>query len=84
VKNIGELTEKECRGVLKYFVLKEKSDRTIYDDMSVLPDDKCPSHWFFMTPSIATKFQYINSLLFSFSLTTCFGPYWPSSGEMYN
>jgi hypothetical protein len=24
------------------------------------------SNWFFMTPSIATKFQYINSLLFSF------------------
>jgi hypothetical protein len=37
--------------------------------------------WFLMTPSIATKFQYINSLLFSFSLTTCFGPYGPSSGE---
>jgi hypothetical protein len=34
-----------------------------------------------MVPSIATKFQYINSLLFSFSLTTCFGPYGPSSGE---
>jgi hypothetical protein len=42
------------------------------------------SNWFFMTPSIATKFQYINSLLFSFSLTTCFGPYGPSSGEIYN
>jgi hypothetical protein len=27
-------------------------------------------NWFFMTPSIATKFQYVNSLLFSFSLTT--------------
>jgi hypothetical protein len=24
------------------------------------------SNWFFMTPSIATKFQYINSLLFPF------------------
>jgi hypothetical protein len=30
-----------------------------------------------MTPSIATKFQYVNSFLFSFSLTTCFGPYGP-------
>jgi hypothetical protein len=40
--------------------------------------------WFFMTPSIATKFHYINSLLFSFSLTTYFGPYGPSSGEIYN
>jgi hypothetical protein len=28
------------------------------------------SNWFFMMPSIATKFQYVNSLLFSFSLTT--------------
>jgi hypothetical protein len=36
-----------------------------------------------MMPSIATKFQYVNSLLFSFSLTTCFGPYGPSSGEIY-
>jgi hypothetical protein len=41
-------------------------------------------NWFFMTPSIATKFQYLNSLLFSFSLTTCFGPYRPSSWEIYN
>jgi hypothetical protein len=41
-------------------------------------------NWFFMMPSIATKFQYVNSLLFSFSLTTCFGPYGPSSGEIYN
>jgi hypothetical protein len=40
--------------------------------------------WFFMMPSIATKFQYVNSLLFSFSLTTCFDPYGPSSGEIYN
>jgi hypothetical protein len=24
------------------------------------------ANWLFMTPSIATKFQYINSLLFSF------------------
>jgi hypothetical protein len=32
-------------------------------------------NWFFMMPSIATKFQYVNSLLFSFSLTTCFGPF---------
>jgi hypothetical protein len=37
-----------------------------------------------MMPSIATKFQYVNSpFLFFFSLTTCFGPYGPSSGEMY-
>jgi hypothetical protein len=42
------------------------------------------SNWFFMMPSIATKFQFFNSLLFSFSLTTCFGPYGPSSGEIYN
>jgi hypothetical protein len=30
-------------------------------------------------PSIATKFQYVNSpfFIFSFLLTTCFGPYWP-------
>jgi hypothetical protein len=41
-------------------------------------------NWFLMMPSIATKFQYVNSLLFSFSLTTCFGPYGPSSGEIYN
>jgi hypothetical protein len=39
-------------------------------------------NWFFMTPSIATKFQYVNSPLFSFSLTTYFGPYGPSSGEI--
>jgi hypothetical protein len=32
-------------------------------------------NWFFMKPSIATKFQYVKSLLFSFSLTTCFGPH---------
>jgi hypothetical protein len=37
-----------------------------------------------MMPSIATKFQYINSFLFSFFLTTCFGPYGSSSGEIYN
>jgi hypothetical protein len=42
------------------------------------------SNWFLMMPSIATKFQYINSLLFSLSLTTCFGPYGISSGEIYN
>jgi hypothetical protein len=42
------------------------------------------SNWFFMTPSIATKFQYVNSLLFSFLPTTCFGPYGPSSSEIYN
>jgi hypothetical protein len=36
-----------------------------------------------MTPSIATKFQYVNSS-FIFLLTTCFGPYGPSSGEIYN
>jgi hypothetical protein len=41
--------------------------------------------WFPMTPSIATKFQYVNSpFYFSFLLTTCFGPYGPSSGEIYN
>jgi hypothetical protein len=39
------------------------------------------SNWFFMTPSIVTKFQYVNSLLFSFSLATCFGPYGPSSED---
>jgi hypothetical protein len=38
--------------------------------------------WFPMTPSIATKFQYVNSLpFFFFLLTTCIGPYRPSSGE---
>jgi hypothetical protein len=42
------------------------------------------SNWFFMTPSIATKFQYVHWLLFSFLLTTCFGPYGPSSSEIYN
>jgi hypothetical protein len=42
------------------------------------------SNWFLVIPSIATKFQYVNSFLFSFSLTTCFGPYRPSSGEIYN
>jgi hypothetical protein len=42
-------------------------------------------NWFLMMPSIRTKFQYVNSpFLFSFSLTTCFGPYGPSSGEIYN
>jgi hypothetical protein len=35
------------------------------------------SYWFLMTPSIATKFQYVNSP-FIFLLTTCFGPYGPS------
>jgi hypothetical protein len=44
----------------------------------------CCISWFLMMPSIATKFQYVNSFLFSFSLTTCFGPYGPSSGEIYN
>jgi hypothetical protein len=34
-----------------------------------------------MTPSIATKFQYVNYLFLFFPLTTCFGPYRPSSGE---
>jgi hypothetical protein len=35
-----------------------------------------------MMPLIATKFQYVNSpFLFFFPLTTCFGPYRPSSGE---
>jgi hypothetical protein len=42
------------------------------------------SNWFLMIPSIATKFQYVNSLLFSLSLTICFDPYGPSSGEIYN
>jgi hypothetical protein len=42
------------------------------------------NNWFLMRPSIATKFQYINSLLFSFSLATCFGPYGPPSGKIYN
>jgi hypothetical protein len=42
------------------------------------------SNWFLMMPSIATKSQYVNSFLFSFFLTTCFGPYGPSSGEIYN
>jgi hypothetical protein len=42
------------------------------------------TNWLPMTPSIATKFQYVNSLLFSLSLTTCFGPYGPSSVEIYN
>jgi hypothetical protein len=37
-----------------------------------------------MMPSIATKFQYINSPLYFFPLTTCFGPYRPSSGGIYN
>jgi hypothetical protein len=42
-------------------------------------------NWFLMTPSIATKPQYVNfPFLFSFSLTTCFGPYGPSSGEINN
>jgi hypothetical protein len=31
-------------------------------------------NWFFMTPSIATKFQYINSLLFSFFTHYMFRP----------
>jgi hypothetical protein len=30
--------------------------------------------WFFMTPSITTKFQYINSLLFSFLTHYMFRP----------
>jgi hypothetical protein len=43
------------------------------------------SNWFLMTPSIATKFQYVNSPFFYFpSLTTCFDPYGPSLGEIYN
>jgi hypothetical protein len=41
------------------------------------------TNWFLMMPSIATKFQYVNSFLFSFLLTTCFGPYGSSSGEIY-
>jgi hypothetical protein len=40
-------------------------------------------NWFLMVPSITTKFQYVNSPFF-FLLTTCFGPYGPSSGEIYN
>jgi hypothetical protein len=31
-------------------------------------------NWFFMTPSIATKFQYINSLLFTFFTNYMFRP----------
>jgi hypothetical protein len=42
------------------------------------------SNWFFMMPSIATEFQYVNSFIFSFFLTTCFGPYGPSPGEIYS
>jgi hypothetical protein len=42
------------------------------------------SNWFLMMQSIATTFHYVNSFLFSFLLTTCFGPYRPSSGEIYN
>jgi hypothetical protein len=42
-------------------------------------------NWFLVIPSIATKFQYITPPFFYFpSLTTCFGPYGPSSGEIYN
>jgi hypothetical protein len=32
------------------------------------------TNWFFMTPSIATKFQYVNSLLFSFLTHYVFRP----------
>jgi hypothetical protein len=32
------------------------------------------TNWFFMTPSIATKFQYVNSLLFSFLTHYMFRP----------
>jgi hypothetical protein len=43
------------------------------------------SNWFLVIPSIATKFQYVTPpFLLSFSLTTCFGPYGPSTGEVYN
>jgi hypothetical protein len=44
------------------------------------------SNWFLVMTSIATKFQYVNSPLFYFSflLTICFGPYGPSSSEIYN
>jgi hypothetical protein len=42
------------------------------------------SNWLFMTPSIVTKFQYVNFLYFPFLLTTYFGPYGPTSGEIYN
>jgi hypothetical protein len=41
-------------------------------------------NWFLMMPSIATMFQYFNSFLFLFFLTTCFGPYRPSSREIQN
>jgi hypothetical protein len=38
-----------------------------------------------MTPSVVTKFQYIlTPFIFPFLLSTCFGPYGPSSSEKYN
>jgi hypothetical protein len=57
---------------------------TDFENGGLMKIAKDPFKWFFLTPSIATKFQYVNSLLFSFSLTTCFGPYGPSSSEIYN
>jgi hypothetical protein len=72
------------KGVLYNIVLIINSRKYIFFYLWVLHPVAHLSNWFFMMPSVATKFQYVNSLLFSFSLTTCFGPYGPSSGEIYN
>jgi hypothetical protein len=66
---------------LSYTIL-HRATRNCFTHMLVTRKvNTCKTEWFFMTPSIATKFQYINSLLFPFLLTTRFGPYGPSSSE---
>jgi hypothetical protein len=68
----------------KLATLRELELLPLGHPVNSLPTSHNNSNWFFMMPSIATKFQYVNSLLFPFSLTTRFGPYSPSSGEIYN
>jgi hypothetical protein len=40
----GDFTAKECRGVMKYLLLRGKSAKKKYDDMSLTLGDKLPSY----------------------------------------
>jgi hypothetical protein len=85
-REAGKINIKNCFELRYYNIIRVKE---IYLLEAVFIAQKFSLHgyycnWFLMIPSIATKFQYVNSFLFSFSLTTYFGPYGPSSGEIYN
>jgi hypothetical protein len=56
--------------------MSQKKLKWLYFYLWVLHPVAYLSNWFFMTPSIATKFQYINSLLFSFFTHYMFRPLW--------